>query len=361
MHSRHGLQRVQPGSASGTQSQEAWHRHKLKKRIGSLRQSLDALLKCLGEFTQSRLKDLQATEGELPDVPIEPFPDKHVLFDTPWLTAQGRSCADQYHRTKSYDVWSDEIGTSYYAMPRTLATYDKRAETWSRTPTPDDLVERVPPGTAKALASLFQAREVDCLHSALRALGLGDEPLQDLNSLLKGLSRYVLVVHGDAAQQYWRKGPQKGAANPHVQILCAFCDIFCMHASCEHVHAALVHSKHISLKKANMPDRGKQSKAPLAQQDPIPILLPAASHCSKRQSPPAPMRSTPDQCLKRLRTFLAANELTSWSAPLEAERFTVEQLAAISLPDLRAILQQIPAGILLTLKNAAAAWVDKAG
>ena len=70
----HGLQRVQPGSASGTQSQEAWHRHKLKKRIGSLRQSLDALLKCLGEFTQSRLKDLQATEGELPDVPIETLP-----------------------------------------------------------------------------------------------------------------------------------------------------------------------------------------------------------------------------------------------------------------------------------------------
>ena len=90
----HGLQRVPPGSASGTQSQKAWHRHKLKKHIGSLRQSLDtldALLKCLGEFTQTRLKDLQATEGELPDVPIEPFPDKHVLLDTPSLTSQGRS------------------------------------------------------------------------------------------------------------------------------------------------------------------------------------------------------------------------------------------------------------------------------
>ena len=77
------------------------------------------------------------------------------------------------------------------------------------------------------------------------------------------------------------------------------------------------------------------------------------------------MRSTPDQCLKRLRAFLAANELTSWSAPLEAERLTVEQLAAISLSDLHwnlhAIFQQIPAGILLTLKNAADAWMAKAG
>ena len=52
-----GIQRIQPGSASGTQAQESWHGQKLKKYMG-LRQSLPVLVQSLSSFASSRLQNL---------------------------------------------------------------------------------------------------------------------------------------------------------------------------------------------------------------------------------------------------------------------------------------------------------------
>lgn len=94
-----GLRRLQPGSASGTQAQESWHRHALKKYIVDLRQDVGSFVASLSSFTSSRLQQLKLQSPLLPDVPVEPFPDKFVLEDSAALTKVGRSSACQYHRT----------------------------------------------------------------------------------------------------------------------------------------------------------------------------------------------------------------------------------------------------------------------
>ena len=196
--------RLQPACASAKQSQQAWRCHKLKKRVGSLHQRLDVFIKSVQDFTKSRLQDTKAAPGLLRDVQIEPFPEKGVLFDSTWFIAQGRSSANEYHRTKCFDFWSDGVGTTYYTMPSTLAAYEKDRECWAKAPTPNSQVQKPPLGTAKALAGLFLATRSQQLEAALKRLGMGDEPQQDLSAVLKTLSMYILVIQGQAATKHWR-------------------------------------------------------------------------------------------------------------------------------------------------------------
>ena len=87
-----GVQRLQPGSASGTQAQESWHKNKLKKHMGLLI-ALDSFGASLAQFSSSRLQNLQAQNTPLPDVPGEPFPDKTLLYDSNFLMREGRTSA----------------------------------------------------------------------------------------------------------------------------------------------------------------------------------------------------------------------------------------------------------------------------
>ena len=124
----YGSQRLQPGSSSGTQAQESWHKAKLKSYMG-LRAALPAFAEQLSKFTSSRLKNFKASSSTLSDVPRGPFPDRAVLFDAPWLTKKGRSSAEQYHRTGAYDVCENE-GSVFFAMPRALTRFDRTADEW---------------------------------------------------------------------------------------------------------------------------------------------------------------------------------------------------------------------------------------
>ena len=178
-----GLERTQPGSASGTQAQESWHKCKLKNYLG-LRSSLPTLMTNLASFTSSRLADLL---DSLPDVPLEPFPDKVVLHDGRHLTREGRTSAHQFYRTGAYDVWDDGEGSLFFCVPRTLATWDPAKTEWMFTP--DENVQKPEAGRAKALAGLLLAKEVSVLTVGLNSLGLGANPLQDLDKCLRVLNR----------------------------------------------------------------------------------------------------------------------------------------------------------------------------
>lgn len=124
---------MQPGSASGSQAQESWHRHKLKKYITELRQNVPAFVSSLESFTRSRLQQLCLAGASLPDLPVEPFPDKFVMYDSPALTALGRSSADQFHRIAAFDTFPDEFGNVWYCMRKTLTSYDQDSCKWTFT------------------------------------------------------------------------------------------------------------------------------------------------------------------------------------------------------------------------------------
>ena len=110
---------------------------------------------------------------------------------------------------------------------------------------------------------------------ALVALGLGPEPLEDVEKLVKTLQSYVLVVVGPAASEFWCRQPSDSDSTPHVQAICAFCETFGLHGSCEHTHAAFLDLELISLQAPTFPSR--QKKIPVSEQDSVPILLPSRS------------------------------------------------------------------------------------
>ena len=97
-----GLQRVQhvqPGSASGTQAQKSWHRHKLKKYTG-LHTLLATFSTNLASFSSSRVQNLHVRGTPFSDIPQQPFPDRVLLYDSEMLIQQGRSSAHQFYRTR---------------------------------------------------------------------------------------------------------------------------------------------------------------------------------------------------------------------------------------------------------------------
>ena len=214
-----GLQRLQPGSASGTQAQESWHRWKLKENTWAFALTCLPLPKAWPIFTKSRLMDLRGQGSCLPDMPPEPFPDKTVLWDSDALTRQGLSSADQFFRTQAWDRFDEEDGTSFLCMRRTLATYDHASNSWTKTS--DNAVPCPSSGFAQAFANLVRANSEATLVivRALISLGLA-QPLLDLEKLLKLLDSYVLVAIGPfavpilAARARW-----SGGKSAHTRLL----------------------------------------------------------------------------------------------------------------------------------------------
>ncbi|CAE7324102.1 unnamed protein product [Symbiodinium sp. CCMP2592] len=348
-----GLQRSQPGSASGTQAQESWRRHKLKKAMGKLRNSLDTVVQKLNNFTQVRLEQLQAKAAPLPDVPQEPFPDRFVLWDSTALTAEGRSSASQYHRCRAFDVYSSG-NTTCFAMKRTLASYSPDAGAWSRTP--DEDVEPVPAGTAKALLAILEAKSPASLDDALKHMC---ENTLDLQALVKSVAKYVVVVVGPAAARWWQRGHSHDAEgeNPYLNVACAFCNIFCLHGSCEHAHLALTELKHVSLTQAKLPSR-REAREPTEHLAEVDMILPGpeALPCGVGVSAPAGILprssvSKPDPSMKALLSRCGAG---SFLALFTAEQIGLPDLVTLDFPGLRAIFPNVPAGVLLRVHQAAA-------
>eukprot|EP00435_Cladocopium_sp_Y103_P055477 s46_g18.t1 len=346
----YGSQRLQPGSCSGTQAQESWHKHKLKSYMG-LRASLPAFTGQLAKFTKSRLKALRASSKSLPDVPKEPFPDRAVLFDTPWLTKKGRSSAEQYHRTGAYDVYEHE-GTAFFAMQRTLARYEKSAEEWKFTE--DVHVSSVPADTAARLAHLCAASDAESLRRALLELDLSLDPFH-LDKLLRLFNSSVLVVFGPEASRFWRRQPlDDQPIAPHTQGLCHFCHDFSVHGSCEHLHVAFLHLKLISLQAAEFPKRQRKANP---MQEPPHILLPAHSRAAASSSV---RKATVSFNWGQTSRFLAAHHADTWAEHFRHECVDIHMIASMGVTDLKAVLQAVPAGVLYRLHEAASRWLEEA-
>ena len=79
---------------------------------------------------------------------------------------------------------------------------------------------------------------------------------------------------GPFAMEFWRPEAVAGRVNPNTQGFGAFCNEFCLHATCEHVHAALIALDQLSLQVPSFSDRKKQT--PLFEQDPVQVILPSS-------------------------------------------------------------------------------------
>ena len=110
-----GCQRLQPGTACGTQAQESWHRHTLKAFFGTLRLTMPELLIRLAEFCIVRVGQLSASDRRLLDYPSEPWPQR-ALLDPSKLSSHRRTSAGEFQSAGQQSRWQSEDGTLYIAM-----------------------------------------------------------------------------------------------------------------------------------------------------------------------------------------------------------------------------------------------------
>jgi hypothetical protein len=193
------------------------------------------------------------------------------------------------------------------------------------------------------------------MQAALSDLDLSLDPCH-LDKLLRLLNSSVLVAYGPEASKFWRRQPLcDQAAAPHTQGLCHFCHAFSLHGSCEHLHVAFLHLKLISLQEPQFPKRQRKAN-PL--QDPAHILLPA--HPRKAASSvPAARNTTLSFKWGQTSRFLAANQADTWAEHFRQECIDVHMIAAMSVPDLKSVLQPVPAGVLYRLHDAAPQWLEE--
>jgi hypothetical protein len=111
---RTACDRVQPGSGSGSQSQESWHTHRLRPALENLRAPVEVVVARLTTFFQTRLVEMGNTE-QLGDVPSVRFNDEFLREAQNMLSSPFWS---------SYTDTDDD--TTYFAFRAELTTYTKR-------------------------------------------------------------------------------------------------------------------------------------------------------------------------------------------------------------------------------------------
>ena len=118
-----------------------------------MRAPIDVVVTRLGEYTIAQSK-LMSQKSFLPDTPGEPFPDPHLMHGS-MLTTRGRTSAQQYHDTRAYSRHAVGDGTEFFALQRTLCTYDAQRKLWV-SPIDASVVPPLP-SLAKNLASVLFA------------------------------------------------------------------------------------------------------------------------------------------------------------------------------------------------------------
>ena len=347
-----GVQHLQPGSASGTQAQESWHRHKLKKFVRTMRLTIGDFLARLERFSVSQSKQLALSTAKFPDVPQEPYPDDYLL-DGEHLTRRGRTGAHVYHNRQAYDQWVDPAdATHFFAMRRHHATWDEEKPIWQ--PVPPECIRPPPAGKAQDLATLWAARtEADTL-VALTALGCSAPLNEDMTALMKAVSGWVLVAVGPFAEKHWKRhgATATGERNGHTQALCFNCKYSAVHGTCEHVHAALLALDPAQRDVAKLPQRARRGPAAPTGASPNTLLSPGrlgvqAPESRRRQGKPCAQEAfVMDPAVRRM---LVACGLGHFEANVRQEQISLwdlKQYAALpaeqGLVVLKAMLPSLP-------------------
>ena len=190
--------------------------------------------------------DLRGQGSCLPDMPPEPFPDKTVLWDSDALTRQGVVHWSILSNTGMGSVWWERwdfislhaphlghLRPCVQELDEDFRQYCAMSIFWLRA------------GFCKPCPGQFWGYPIV---RALISLGLA-QPLLDLEKLLKLLDSDVLVAIGPFASQFWQRGPAGAEAKQHTHGFCAFCNEFCLHATCEHMHAAFLILGRLSLQR----------------------------------------------------------------------------------------------------------------
>lgn len=118
-----------PGFGTGSQSQEAWHRHRLKSSLGSIKMELSQVFDSLSRFLSCRAQTLKRAPvfSNLPARVWDP-----VLLRGAALNKVGRTPANDFFAAKAYITWRESDGSVFYVMRRSLLFWNGDACKWER-------------------------------------------------------------------------------------------------------------------------------------------------------------------------------------------------------------------------------------
>lgn len=249
-----GLQHIQPGTASGSQAQEAWHRNTLKMFMCHLRRTMPEFIERLEAFCQVQLEqlqpvdrklvdgvahiqELQRSDRKLADYPGEPWPD-HMLLDSDKLARQRRTSAEEYVAPGMHSKWQSDDGTWYFAMRQHTFVWDTQQKIWTKNPS----ATTVPDNLARLLAAAYEARSQADLEAALHSLGLPPLSESCVSEAVRFFEDRALVIFGKSALSLWRRPASVDPQSlfPHACAVCAFCLESALHCTCEHAYAAFL-------------------------------------------------------------------------------------------------------------------------
>ena len=355
-----GLEQLQPGSAGATQAQESWHRHDLKGFMKNMRMPIPSFVLQLEKYTDLRFRRASKDEDPLPDTPGEPFPDAG-LRGGPHLTRRGRTGAYDYADTNAYVRHTEEDGTTFTAMRRTLCAFVDGE--WKE---PNkDAVQPPPAALSRHMGALLRATTERELRAALADLGV-DDPLADNGNLLfRAVTGKVLVMSGPKARQFWRRpGNVAEAEALHMETLCAWCPVAITCGACEHQQVDYLARHPDARATAHMPKRQKKQPDDIDPASPAPVRLrgPRGTDAGAPASPGPPRRpccpATPARD-KRVGRLLDKAGLSHFRDAFRREGVTLEVLGEAGAGPtgimwLKAYFPDIPAAAGLKLLQAAA-------
>ena len=191
------------GSAAGTQPQETWHNHRLKKAVSKLNLQLDSLHEKLQEFFRSRSQEAsKGTVGisDAPDYCLEP-----ALFEgSKALRCSGRTCSREFLKEEAMIVVKIDALNTIFVMRKSLLWKPEPNSEWMMT---DDKFGGLTEDAASELLNLYMAQTAAEAKGPMEKLGklVGNERGRNkVQSMLRILDRWALVGLGPQFVRYWR-------------------------------------------------------------------------------------------------------------------------------------------------------------
>jgi hypothetical protein len=202
----------------------------------------------LQELVDARVNKLRNEIPALNDWPdagchIDPF----AVDGAQQLAKEGRTPAEGLVASGLWQSFDKDANNRYYLFPKSSFMKDKEASTEHKkvykafTPLPRS------EHTAEHMAALFDpAADDNVLTTKFQELGLmNDGGAVDWKQAKALLGGWRLVLVGPDALKWWRTHDKRDQPrqNVHLQGLCLCCSEAAVHGPCEHLYAALMHSK----------------------------------------------------------------------------------------------------------------------
>ena len=262
---RGSIDRCQPGSFSGTQSQEVWHKTRLRSCLTHIRRPVNEVIEGLENLFSSRLSQARLREGKMYDFPhgdwspyLKETCDKMLAYKDLVVQEEDATTGARFFcfRSETEDWSLCRHGLDCGCCCPMLTKYRRKAHVlmcslrYNLDSFTNDIcfsVDNVIPCRTKpspdilsTLRRLFYASPGEDVRDLLLRLP-GLEAEADAVNVAHHLSRFVLTVYTPRASGLWRLPDDcyEGMTAAHTRVICWNCHQFAVGGACTHSYAAM--------------------------------------------------------------------------------------------------------------------------